>query len=219
MKLIKLHSTPKTIYIRLSKEMNFLQIAIYYCKFVVSGMHNEIESEDLEVELKCDSFIPPIVGMTHWHDVRWVWRAFHILLVYVNEQSWANSLAMICLLLILLVCRLLRHGERLGYFDRSAIDDHNFIHWFISRARLCRFYFSYYALDERSRNEYIRRIQWKQLKNTTKILLKICLTIPLITFPKTTCRPSNHSVFFVVRKNCDPLVFLPALAIDSHPGP
>jgi len=45
------------------------------------------------------------------------------------------------------------------------------------------------------------------------------LTIPLITFPNTTCLPSNHDVFTVVMKNCEPLVSLPALAMLSHPAP
>ena len=45
------------------------------------------------------------------------------------------------------------------------------------------------------------------------------LTIPDVTTPKTTCRPSNQLVFTVVMKNCEPLVSLPALAILSHPGP
>ncbi len=45
------------------------------------------------------------------------------------------------------------------------------------------------------------------------------LTIPSITFPKTTCRPSSHSVFLTVIKNCEPFVFFPAFAIDNHPAP
>merc|ERR1719410_268670 len=44
-------------------------------------------------------------------------------------------------------------------------------------------------------------------------------SIPLVTFPNTTCFPSNQAVFTVHRKNCDPLVLGPALAIDSTPGP
>lgn len=36
--------------------------------------------------------------------------------------------------------------------------------------------------------------------------------MPDNTLPKTTCLPSNHVVCFVVMKNCDPLVSLPALA-------
>ena len=34
-------------------------------------------------------------------------------------------------------------------------------------------------------------------------------SIPLMTFPNTTCFPSNHSVFSVQRKNWDPFVFGP----------
>merc|ERR1719270_253021 len=44
-------------------------------------------------------------------------------------------------------------------------------------------------------------------------------SIPSTTFPKTTCFPSNHSVFAVQIKNCDPFVFGPLLAIESIPGP
>jgi hypothetical protein len=36
--------------------------------------------------------------------------------------------------------------------------------------------------------------------------------------PKTTWAPSSHEVTTVVMKNCEPLVFLPALAIESKPG-
>ena len=36
--------------------------------------------------------------------------------------------------------------------------------------------------------------------------------------PKTTCAPSNQEVTTVVMKNCDPLVFLPALAMERRPG-
>jgi hypothetical protein len=39
-----------------------------------------------------------------------------------------------------------------------------------------------------------------------------------MTSPKTTCLPSSHGVATVVMKNCDPLVSLPALAIDNCPG-
>lgn len=45
------------------------------------------------------------------------------------------------------------------------------------------------------------------------------LTIPFNTFPNTTCFPSNQDVFLVVKKNCEPLVSLPALAMDNHPAP
>ena len=37
-------------------------------------------------------------------------------------------------------------------------------------------------------------------------------SIPSITLPKTTCLPSNHGHATVVKKNCEPFVFLPALA-------
>ncbi len=37
--------------------------------------------------------------------------------------------------------------------------------------------------------------------------------MPSTTLPNTTCLPSNHEHGTVVRKNCDPFVFLPALAL------
>jgi len=43
-------------------------------------------------------------------------------------------------------------------------------------------------------------------------------SIPFVTYPKTTCLPSSQSQTIVVMKNCDPLVFGPALAIDNCPG-
>merc|ERR1712203_1284288 len=47
-----------------------------------------------------------------------------------------------------------------------------------------------------------------------------CTTsIPFVTFPKTTCLPSSQSVLTVQRKNCDPFVFGPALAMERMPGP
>ncbi|KYM92705.1 hypothetical protein ALC53_00642 [Atta colombica] len=47
----------------------------------------------------------------------------------------------------------------------------------------------------------------------------ILTSIPLRTCPKTTCFPSSQSVLAVHRKNCDPFVFGPELAIDRVPGP
>ena len=38
------------------------------------------------------------------------------------------------------------------------------------------------------------------------------------TWPKTTCLPSSHWVLAVQRKNWEPLVFGPALAMESTPG-
>lgn len=38
---------------------------------------------------------------------------------------------------------------------------------------------------------------------------------PSTGLPKTTCFPSSHGQSTKVRKNCDPLVFGPALAIES----
>lgn len=36
--------------------------------------------------------------------------------------------------------------------------------------------------------------------------------------PKTTCAPSSQEVTTVVMKNCEPLVFFPALAMERRPG-
>ena len=41
----------------------------------------------------------------------------------------------------------------------------------------------------------------------------------LMTLPKTQCLPSSQSVLTVHRKNCEPLVLGPALAMDRVPGP
>merc|ERR1712087_490612 len=46
----------------------------------------------------------------------------------------------------------------------------------------------------------------------------LTMSMPLVTFPNTTCFPSSHDVFTVVRKNWLPLVPGPALAIDRYPG-
>ena len=43
--------------------------------------------------------------------------------------------------------------------------------------------------------------------------------MPFITRPNTTCLPSSHGVATVVMKNCEPLVFRPAFAMLSTPGP
>merc|ERR1712139_499962 len=47
----------------------------------------------------------------------------------------------------------------------------------------------------------------------------VTTSIPSITLPKTTWRPSSHAVFTVVRKNWEPLVPGPAFAIERTPGP
>merc|ERR1711920_578475 len=45
------------------------------------------------------------------------------------------------------------------------------------------------------------------------------MSMPSVTAPKTTCFPSSQAVFTVQRKNWEPLVLGPALAIDKIPGP
>merc|ERR1711935_985920 len=44
-------------------------------------------------------------------------------------------------------------------------------------------------------------------------------SMPSTTCPKTTCLPSSHWVLAVQRKNCEPLVLGPALAMERTPGP
>ena len=42
-------------------------------------------------------------------------------------------------------------------------------------------------------------------------------SMPSTTDPKTTCFPSNQEVLAVHKKNCEPLVLGPALAIERIP--
>mmetsp|Transcript_18531 Transcript_18531/g.37481 ORF Transcript_18531/g.37481 Transcript_18531/m.37481 type:complete len:241 (-) Transcript_18531:620-1342(-) len=49
--------------------------------------------------------------------------------------------------------------------------------------------------------------------------IALTTSMPMTTLPKTTCFPSSHVVFAVHRKNCEPFVPGPALAIESTPGP
>ena len=42
---------------------------------------------------------------------------------------------------------------------------------------------------------------------------------PSRTCPKTVCLPFRNGVATVHRKNCEPLVLGPALAMESTPGP
>jgi hypothetical protein len=44
-------------------------------------------------------------------------------------------------------------------------------------------------------------------------------SMPPVTEPYTTCLPSSQSVLTVHRKNCEPLVPGPALAMDRMPSP
>lgn len=48
-------------------------------------------------------------------------------------------------------------------------------------------------------------------------LASIFLTKSMLSMasPKTVCRPSNHGVYTFVMKNCDPLVLVPVLAMES----
>lgn len=44
-----------------------------------------------------------------------------------------------------------------------------------------------------------------------------CIALIYCRSPNTTCLPSNQPVLVVQRKNCEPLVFGPALAMDKMP--
>merc|ERR1719502_1416162 len=52
-----------------------------------------------------------------------------------------------------------------------------------------------------------------------KLSIFLTTSYPFTTLPNTTCLPSSHAVLAVHRKNCEPLVPGPALAIESTPGP
>lgn len=98
---------------------------------------------------------------------------------------------------------LLGNGERLGdSFVSGGLDD----------AVLDRSVLSA-SLGSLDISDNILKIKFRD-EITTELL-----TIPLRIFPKTTCRPSSHGVLTVVRKNWEPLVSLPALAIESQPAP
>ena len=45
------------------------------------------------------------------------------------------------------------------------------------------------------------------------------ISIPFVTFPNTVCFPFSQGVDAVQMKNCDPLVFGPAFAIERVPNP
>jgi len=49
--------------------------------------------------------------------------------------------------------------------------------------------------------------------------MALTTSMPLVTEPKTTCLPSSQSVLTVHKKNCEPFVPGPALAIERTPGP
>jgi len=48
--------------------------------------------------------------------------------------------------------------------------------------------------------------------------IRYTFSIPSMTSPKTAWLPSSQGVGTVVRKNCEPPVFGPALAIENSPG-
>lgn len=55
--------------------------------------------------------------------------------------------------------------------------------------------------------------------NKQKIHVHTCTTsIPFTTLPKTVCLLSSQGVATVVIKNCEPLVFGPAFAIETVKG-
>ena len=71
-------------------------------------------------------------------------------------------------------------------------------------------------------NHYIKQF-WLSFSLSTIFLICLQMFIilviyDLLTWPKTTCLPSSHWVLAVQRKNCDPLVLGPALAMDRTPA-
>lgn len=81
-----------------------------------------------------------------------------------------------------------------------------------ARDGLCRQSYHFQSCAQHSK-------RFKNVRKTDIVYIQIIFTMPLMTFPKTTWRPSNQGVCFTVMKNWDPLVSLPALAMDSHPAP
>lgn len=67
----------------------------------------------------------------------------------------------------------------------------------------------------------IKQYQWRTflgLLSSTGVFSSSLTTLhPLVTLPKTTCFPSRCDVGTVVMKNCEPLVFSPAFAIERRP--
>src|SRR5438105_2462193 len=55
------------------------------------------------------------------------------------------------------------------------------------------------------------------LLSTSPCLIASTTSSPERTWPKTVCLPSSQSVTTCVMKNCEPLVFGPALAMLSDP--
>src|SRR6185436_1534382 len=64
---------------------------------------------------------------------------------------------------------------------------------------------------------------WSRLRSTSAFTIaspprsESTTSWPLITRPKTVCFPFSHSVGRWVRKNCEPFVSGPELAIESEP--
>ena len=55
-------------------------------------------------------------------------------------------------------------------------------------------------------------------ESVSKASTSLTTSIPLSTWPKTTCFLSSHGVSFKVIKNCEPFVSLPEFAIESKPS-
>ena len=116
---------------------------------------------------------------------------------------------------VVLHCALLFNGERFLHWQCPTVFDHN----------VCRGPIIGTSLHILNGCDNIL-----QAARTTESIIKTLfvptgrkggrgLTIPLRTFPNTTCLPSSHWVLTVVMKNWEPLVSLPALAMLIQPGP
>eukprot|EP01052_Picozoa_sp_SAG31_P023028 SAG31_NODE_1865_length_7034_cov_1.932805_4_plen_151_part_00 len=49
--------------------------------------------------------------------------------------------------------------------------------------------------------------------------MRFTTSMPVLTLPNIVCLPSSHGVGANVKKNCDPFVLGPALAIERIPAP
>lgn len=79
-----------------------------------------------------------------------------------------------------------------------------------------------YLAKRREKNGFVlhQMDQWIHPENVDQLLqANTCTTsIPFATLPKTVCLLSNHGVATVVIKNWEPLVFGPALAMETVKG-
>ena len=66
-------------------------------------------------------------------------------------------------------------------------------------------------------NERLYSTRLVLIQSTWHRLTFLTTSMPSTTDPNTQCLPSNQDVFAVHKKNCEPLVLGPALAIERMP--